>query len=278
MRRVLIVGEKSYIGNSFEMFTRGKYEISKVNSRNEAWRKISFKEYDTILHCVGIAHVSYDPRMKNLYYEVNCNLAAEVAKKAKSEGVKQFIYLSSILIYGNNQTAIEHKTKPSPDNFYGESKLKAEYELQKLSDNDFLVCIIRVPMVYGRGSKGNFKKLVDLAKIVPFFPDYPNKRSMIYIDNLCVFFCDIIDSNMHGIFLPQNNEYTNTTGLICYIAECYNRRIYTTKLFNPLMFFLMKYVSVFRKLFGNLYYIQNNKKNSMLDLYTSIKKSLDVTQ
>jgi len=278
MKRILAIGEKSYIGKSFENFAKGKYEVKMLSSRNQAWKSVDFTGYDTILHCAGIAHVSQNSRMKKVYYDINCNLALDVAKKAQAEKVKQFIFLSSILIYGNNQMAIDHETIPHPNSFYGESKLKAESELRKLTDDDFTLCIIRLPMVYGSNCKGNFYKLVNLAKITPIFPDYSNMRSMIYIGNLCNFLGNLIDNNAHGIFLPQNNEYVNTTALVCYIAKCYNRRIFTIKFFNPLINLLTKHFSFFLKLFGNLYYVKNNNKdNNMIDFEDSIKESLGIT-
>jgi len=275
MKRVLIIGQNSYIGKSFEIYARDRFELKMVSSRNQAWHSVDFSGYDSILHCAGIAHVSHNPRMKKYYYEVNCDLAINVARKAKSENVKQFVFLSSILIYGNNKTAINNETIPNPNNFYGDSKLKAEHGLEKLSDNDFKLCILRPPMVYGKGCKGNFYKLVNLAKTVPFFPDYSNIRSIIYIDNLCNFICDSIDNNSQGTFFPQNNEHINTTELVCYIAKCYNRRVYTTKLFNPLIHILMKRISIFQKLFGNLYYSLNDNKSTMVDFKNSINRILE---
>ena len=277
-KKILIIGEKSYIGKSFETFAKDKYAITIISSRNHAWRSIDFMGYDSILHCAGIAHVSHNQKMKNHYYEVNCELALNVANKAKSENVSQFIFLSSILVYGTKGAEINNETIPNPDDFYGDSKLKAEQELQKMADDNFKLCIIRPPLVYGSRCKGNFQKLVSLAKVLPVFPDYPNIRSMIYVDNLCNFLCNLINNNDSGIFLPQNNEYVNTTKLVCLIAECYNRQLYTTELFNPFIHFMIKHVSTFKKMFGNLYYASNVDSNNitMVDLKNSIKNSIDV--
>lgn len=277
MKKVLVIGENSYIGKSFEVFAKDRYDIKMVSSRNDEWKSIDFTGYDSILHCAGIAHVSRDPKMKPLYYAVNCDLAVNIAKKAKSEDVRQFIFLSSILVYGSNKFKIDMETPPNPADFYGGSKLKAEQELQKLVNDAFKLCIIRPPMVYGKGCRGNFPKLVKLAKITPIFPDFPNKRSMIYIDNLCSFFCKVIDSEDKGIFLPQNQEYVNTTELVKCIAECQNKRISMTKLFNPLIRVLTRHISVFEKLFGDLCYTKQGNKNeyNIVGFQKSIKRSLE---
>jgi len=277
MRRVLIIGENSYIGKSFERYTKNRYDIKIVNSRNDAWKNINFAGYDSVLHCAGIAHVSHNPKMEALYYEVNCDLTVNVATKAKEENVRQFIFLSSILIYGSNKADIDGMTLPNPDNSYSKSKLKAEQELGRLAEQNFKLCIIRAPMVYGKGCKGNFPRLVKLAKITPFFPDYPNKRSMIYIDNLCEFICSLVDDQYGGVFLPQNDEYFNTTALVHDIAEFHNRRITRIRLFNVIIRTFVQRVSILKKMFGDLYYIKSGNESgyNIVSSKESINRSVE---
>ena len=271
-----MIGDDSYIGQSFEAFAKGRYDIKMVNSREGAWKSVDFTGYDSVLHCAGIAHVSNDPKMESLYYEVNCDLAVDVAKKAKKENVGQFIFLSSMLVYGSSKSEIDKDTPTVPDNFYGGSKLKAEQELQKLVGDGFKLCIVRPPMVYGKGCKGNFPKLVKLAKKIPIFPNYPNKRSMIYIENLCSFFCRLIDIEDESIFLPQNQEYVNTTELVRYVAKCYGKRRLMTKLFNWLIRLLAKRVSVFEKMFGSLYYVKQGDEGeyNVVGFEESVRRSI----
>lgn len=276
MKRVLVIGDDSYIGKSFEAFAKGRYDIKMVSSRNDAWKSVDFTGYDSILHCAGIVHVKQTKEMEALYYKINCDLAVDVAKKAKFSNIKQFIFLSSMAVYGRDKSEIEKDTLPNPNkgDLYGVSKLKAEHELQKFVDAKFRLCIVRPPMVYGKGCKGNFPKLVKLAKITPVFPDFPNKRSMIYIDNLCSFFCEVIESENTGIFLPQNQEYVNTAELVKIIAEYQNKRIAMTRLFNPLILLLMKRMSVFEKLFGDLYYKKDAIEYNAVNFEESIKRSI----
>jgi UDP-glucose 4-epimerase len=166
-------------------------------------------------------------------------------------------------VYGTSVPKIDADTllNPRQSDFYGGSKLKAEQELQKFVSDNFKLCIIRPPMVYGKGCKGNFPKLVKLARKTPLFPNYPNKRSMIYIDNLCSFICGLIDNESDGIFLPQNSEYVNTTELVRYVRECYGKRLRTTRMFNPIIRFLLKRMSVFNKVFGNLCYVKQGNES-----------------
>ena len=174
-------------------------------------------------------------RDKDLYFRVNRDLAYEVAKKAKKEGVSQFIFLSSMSVYGMETGVITRDTVPHPKSLYGKSKLEAEKLIEHLNDQTYKVAILRPPMVYGKGCKGNYPKLAKLAKITPLFPDIDNKRSMIYVDNLSKFLKVIIDDNQSGLFFPQNNEYVKTSELVKLIAKYNNKKIRLTKLFNPII-------------------------------------------
>ena len=257
MKKVLIVGENSYIGKSFAAYASSRFEITAISVRDDRWKKLDFSSFDSILHCVGIAHVKTTKENEHLYYQVNCDLALEVAKKAKGEGVKHFVFLSSIFVYLNTLKAnffINNNTKPNPSSIYGKSKYKAEVELQKLEDDNFKVCLVRPPMVYGKNCKGNFPSLVKLAKLLPVFPNYPNKRSMVYIYNLCEHLCMVVENRRSGATMPHNTEYVSTTQLVTHIRKAYGKRTYTTKLFNPIIRLFVKHISVVNKMFGDLGY------------------------
>ena len=135
MKRILITGAESYIGTSFEKWLEkpqfmGRYQVDTLDMRKKNWKTYDFSTYDSIFHVAGIAHADIGKvteEQKKLYYAVNCDLAAEAAIKAKAEGVKQFIYMSSIIVYGEGESVrkkrvITKETEPSPSNFYGDSK------------------------------------------------------------------------------------------------------------------------------------------------------------
>lgn len=90
---------------------------------------------------------------------VNHNLPVEIAVKAKKSGVSQFIFMSTAAVFGSKSIIINKDTKPEPDTYYGISKLAAEEELVKLGGTNFRVCIVRPPLVYGKGCPGNFQTL-----------------------------------------------------------------------------------------------------------------------
>ena len=259
MQNILIFGENSYIGNSFEAFARDKFSIKKISSRGNAWQSADFSGFDCALYCAGTVH------MKNAdsgaYFAVNCDLAIETAEKAKAEGVKHFIYLSSASVYGKYSGMIDCGTAPNPVEPYGQSKLKAEQELNKLKSDAFIVTIIRPPMVYGAGCKGNFQSLLKLARLCPVFPDINNKRSMIYIENLCCFFVWAVENRQEGIFFPQNAEYINTTELYKAIRQHLNKKTRATKFFNPLIDLFSRRVPALGKLFGDFAYAGSECEN-----------------
>lgn len=259
MKRILITGKNSYIGTSFENWLSknpDEYEVDTVGTRDDEWREKDFSHYDVVFHVAGIAHVSSDPKMEDLYYKVNRDLTIEVAKKAKSEGIKQFIFMSSIIVYGDSTSSkrvITKDTIPTPSNFYGNSKLQAEEGIRLLESEDFKVVIVRPPMIYGKGSKGNYPKLAKLAKITPVFPDIDNERSMLHIDNLCEFLKIMVDNVEYGLFFPQNKEYVKTSYLVKKIAEVHGKKIWTTKKFNTMIKRLSRF-GIVNKVFGNLVY------------------------
>ena len=259
MKKILITGANSYVGTSFEKWVEQypeSYQVDTVDTRAYSWRERNFSEYDVVFHVAGIAHVSSDPKMEDLYYKVNRELTIEAAKKAKAEGVKQFIFMSSIIVYGDSSDSkrvITRETKPVPSDFYGDSKLQAEQGIIPLQDKDFNVVILRPPMIYGKNSKGNYPKLSKLAKITPLFPDMENQRSMLHIDNLCEFIKLMIDFDEAGVFFPQNSEYVKTSELVKNIAEVSGRKVWLTKMFNPFLEMMIDF-KIIRKAFGNLVY------------------------
>lgn len=289
MKKILITGANSYIGTSFEKWVSqeqfcGKYSVDTVDMIDGTWRNKDFSKYDVVFHVAGIAHVSTDPKMEALYYKVNRDLTIETAKKAKIEGVKQFIFMSSIIIYGdssniNKKRIIDKNTIPQPSNFYGKSKLQAEEGLRPLMSENFKVVVLRPPMIYGKGSKGNYPKLSSYAQKLPIFPDVDNQRSMLYIDNLCEFIRLMIDNNENGLFFPQNSEYVKTAEMVKLIAESHGKKIKLTKIFNPSLKLMGNFVGVVNKAFGNLVY---DKKMSdyMNWIYCvkDFKQSIELTE
>ena len=153
MKRILITGANSYIGTSFEKYVSQwpeRYETDTVDMIDGSWREKSFAGYDAVFHVAGIAHRKETKENAHLYYEVNRDLAIETAQKAKRDGVHQFIFLSSMSVYGKNTGVITQETPVAPKSNYGRSKAEAEKGIEGLQDADFNVAVLRPPMIYGK--------------------------------------------------------------------------------------------------------------------------------
>ncbi len=165
MKRVLITGANSYIGTSFEEYVKNKdsnFEIDTLDLLDPNWEEFDFSGYDSIFHVAAIVHKREKKISYEEYKKVNTDLPVLIAKKAKKAGVSQFIFLSTMSVYGLNTGKIASSTLAIPTTKYGQSKYQAEEELLKLRDCQFKLVIVRPPIVYGKGSKG---KLFDFIKV-----------------------------------------------------------------------------------------------------------------
>ena len=255
MKKILVTGKNSYIGTSFEKWLAknpDEYQVDTVGTRNAEWKDFDFSSYDVVFHVAGIAHIKETKKNEHLYYEVNRDLAYEIAKKAREQGIKHFIFLSTMSVYGLNEGIIDDNTPLNPRNAYGKSKLEAEKLISGLETTEFKLAIVRPPMIYGKDCKGNYTLLSKVAKKVSFFPFYLNERSMLYIENHSEFIKKLIDTQAFGVFKPQNTEFVNTSHLVKCISLNNNSNIIMTKLFNPLIKILK--IKVINKVFGSLVY------------------------
>ncbi|MBR5125409.1 MAG: NAD-dependent epimerase/dehydratase family protein [Oscillospiraceae bacterium] len=259
MKRILVTGAGSYIGTSFvDYLSRfpGQYEAVVLDMIGDGWKTADFSGFDAVYHVAGIAHIRETEENAGLYYAVNRDLAVETARKAKKSGVPQFVFLSSMSVYGMEEGCITRQTEPNPRTNYGKSKLQAEAGLKELADDHFRIAVLRPPMVYGEGCKGNYQSLVKFAKIMPFFPDYPNKRSMIHVDVLSDTVKTIVDSGAEGLFLPQDPEYVCTCHMVRDIAAGTGKKLKLLKILNPAVSLAKRFTAMGRKAFGDLYYLK----------------------
>lgn len=296
-KKVLITGAGSYIGEAFCSYAAEYYPVLKIETvemLDGSWREKDFSEYDIVYHVAGIAHAdvgNVDDATKEKYYAVNTDLAVEVCEKAKAEGVKQFIFMSSMIVYGESapygkMKIIDENTVPVPANFYGDSKLQADVAVRELADDSFKVMVLRPPMIYGRGSKGNYPTLAKLARKLPVFPNVENERSMLHIDNLCEFLCQImlvkeVKENA-VVLIPQNAEWTKTSQMVKEIAKVSGKKVGLLKALEPAVWLGGKVPGriggLVNKAFGNSCYSLNLSNYSGIKYQTtslieSIKKT-----
>ena len=257
VKKILITGANSYIGTSFEQYLKqwpSDYQVDTIDMKDRLWKEKSFLGYDSVFHVAGIAHIKETKENSHLYYEINRDLAVETAKKAKAEGVKQFVFLSSMSVYGVNTGAITKDTRPAPTTNYGKSKLEAEIELNDLKNESFLLTVLRPPMVYGNGCKGNFQTVIKIVSKSPLFPYVKNQRSMIYIEHLCNFVKLMIDEEKPGVFYPQNQEFIETSHMAKLIGDTMNKKVYLSKLGGIVIVLFRPFIPNLRKAFGTMIY------------------------
>lgn len=285
MKRILITGAKSFVGTSVEQWlirNPEDYIIDTVDTIDDKWRKADFSKYEVVFHVAGIAHVDPKPEMAPLYYKVNCDLTLDIAFHAKEQGVKQFIFMSSMIVYhaskSLNGTVIDANTRPKPNDFYGDSKLRAENGLKQLESSEFKVTILRPCMIYGSNGKGNFQRLAKLAVKTPVFPAWHNRRSMLYIDNLCEFVKQAIDRNLSGTFHLQNHEYADTVKIVEHYAKVNNHALWCSRLFNPLVWAASIVLKPLCKMFANQYYVQELTTFDFEYQLVSFEESLKLIQ
>lgn len=290
MKKILITGAGSFIGTSFENYLQrrypGQYGVDTLDMVDGRWRDNSFAGYDAVFHVAGIAHSDsgkISPEKEALYYAVNTDLTVETAKKAKADGAKQFLFMSSAIVYGDSAPIgktriITADTPVDPANCYGDSKVQAENGIRPLGDEHFKVVILRPPMIYGKGSKGNYQLLAKLAKKLPVFPDVKNQRSMLYIENLCEFVRLMVEDGACGTFWPQNSSYSNTSRMVQLIGCAHEKKVRLVRGFTWVLRLLSHVTPLVNKAFGSLSYDQKLSEYPRNYRLWSLEESIKETE
>lgn len=276
--KILITGKGSFVGTAVKSFIMNKYPswiVEELDVKDSDWKTFNFSGYDVVYHVAGIAHVSTDKKLDQLYFRVNRDLAIEVANKVKREKVKQFVFMSSMIIYGKDRAIGDINPvdidKYLPINAYGQSKLDADLAIQELGDTSFCVSIIRSPVVYGKNAKGNFPKLQKISKVAFIVPRIKNYRSMIYIKNLAAFVTELINHRICGVFYPQNPDYVSTNHIIQKTRIIHSKKTHESFLLAILVKVASFLFPQLNKMYGNKYYdIELSRYDGiMYQLYTT---------
>lgn len=279
MHKILLTGAKGFIGTYFVSKYSKKYEIQPFSFTNESLEILHVKNIDTILHLSALVHQTKKASYEE-YEKINVRQTIELAKKAKISGVKQFVFMSTVKVYGEeSEIAYKENSICKPQDDYGRTKLLAEKMLLELEDENFQISIIRTPLAYGYGVKANVKSLLNLIKKFSFLPfgGIFNKRSIVYVGNLCHLADELIIQKKSGIFLASDDESLSTTKLSSLIAEGLHKKIYLIKI--PFFATLLKLCkpTMYRRLYKNLE-IDNSRTKAKLDLKNpySTKKGISL--
>lgn len=257
--KIIIIGKNGYIArNLLTAFHNNSLivETTAVSVR-QGIKNIDFNNYDVCIHTAALVHQKESHYTESDYFKVNTDLTIEIAEKAKNQGVKQFIFLSTMAVYGIEQGEINQHSLLQPKTFYGKSKLAAEQALQAMQDEHFTISIVRPPMIYGSNCPGNYALLRKLAKKTPIFPFVQNQRSMLFIDHLCEFIHQLILNKDAGIFHPQDGAYINTAQMVSEISKQNNHSIFLSKMGGAIVNKTLSNVSLINKVFGNLTYAKD---------------------
>lgn len=258
MTELLLTGASGFIGSNVRAQMPDGIRVTPLSVRNDDWRNADFSRFDAVLHAAGIAHVLDGSVMGEAYHEVNCVRTLEIAEKAKKAGVGLFVFLSSIIVFGAPTPAGVHapitpQTAPNPENAYGKSKLDAENGLRAMEADSFRVAILRLPMVYGRGCKGNYTRLASLARKCPLFPAFDNRRSMLYIENLTSLIAKIVFDCPSGTYHPRDGVSRSTGEIARAICAAHGKKCVQTRLLAPAVR-LMGKGGIVRRAFGDQEY------------------------
>lgn len=261
MHNIIVTGKNSFIGNAFarraSLFP-DKYSVEKLSLRAGGASDANFAGADCVLHVAGLAHVRYSDARAGEYMAINRDLAVETAARAKAAGVRQFVLLSSMIVYGKPARAgrafvVTPDTPENPENAYGQSKLEAERGVKALADGNFTVTVIRPPTVYGAGCRGNYSTVSRFARYLPLIPAAGGEKSMIYVENLAEFIRLIIDDCAGGTFYPQDARRLTTPELVEAVRAAHGKSTKRLRIFDPILN-LMGGMSVLRRIFGGMAY------------------------
>jgi len=279
MKNILITGSNGFIGSYFIKKYMQTYNLKVFSFLHEKIENLECSDCDVVLHLSGLVHQMAGASEEE-YIKINLKQTLAIANKAKKSGVKQFIFMSTVKVYGE-ETDLPYTENSvcNPKDAYGRSKLKAEQELLKLQSNSFKISIIRTPIVYGYGVKANIKKLINLVDKISLLPfgSISNQRSFVYVGNLS-HLCDlIIKQEISGIFLASDDQPISTSQLCTLIADKLHKKIYLIKI--PFFEILLSKIkpSLYKRLYKNLI-IDNSltkKKLNLINPY-SIDKGIEL--
>lgn len=276
---ILITGSNGFIGSYFIDNHKKSHTIKTFSFMQQDIKSLDCKGIDTVLHLSALVH-QMGGASEEEYQRVNVTQTLFLANTAKAANVRHFIFMSTVKVYGEENDSAYTETSPCfPQDDYGKSKLQAERELQKLQDENFIVSIIRTPIVYGYGVKANIKNLINLVQKVPIIPlgSIHNQRSIVYIGNLCHLIDTLIEKQPNGIFLASDDEPLSTTELVQKIAQANKRKRYLVKL--PFFAFLLKKLkpSLYQRLYGNLI-VNNTQTKKQLNFHNPYSTSFGMTE
>jgi len=227
----MITGASGFVGSNFIKKYKNEYNIVPTCLIENKPEDLKYTGVDCILHLAALVHqMKGAPEEK--YFEVNTELTKKLAVRAKENGVKHFVFYSTVAVWGthgyfDHNKVITLDTLTNPVTPYAKSKLEAEEILKNLQDENFKVSILRPPLVYGKGCPGNIEKLEKLMEkisILPFGND-DNKRSVVHVEKLVDETERIIKNSLAGVFVPKDSHDLSIKEILQFLAIQNNKKI-----------------------------------------------------
>ena len=283
-KTLMITGASGFIGSNFIERYKDKYKIIPIDLLKVKPEELNIEKVDCVLHLAALVHQMNEvPREK--YFEVNTELTKRMAEESKKQGVKHFIFYSTVKVYGydgelyNHNIILNEKSLCNPRNDpYGESKWEAEKILKNLEEENFKVGIIRPPMVYGKGVKGNMERLIKLIKKIPILPfNYTkNRRSLVNIENLMYLTSLVIDKEGQGVFLPLDEKNLSLKEIFEGIEKSYGLKRINIPLIQPFFWILTKLKpNIMIRLYGSLQF-ENKETRGKLNYIPKISYEVGI--
>lgn len=222
VKTVTITGASGFIGGHLCRYlseVSPGFIVNTLSVRGDLEALRSGPTGDILVHCAGIAHSTSNEKRE--ITRINEELPFETARWARQAGYGQFLFFSSALVWGDHQQTVDvGKDVPEPSSVYGKAKLAAELRLRELSTEGFVVSIVRLPLVYGPGVKGNLARLIDLITRWPLIPvgSRTAMRSLCGVDTIGRFVSHLIDNRLGGVFTLVDAPVVSTYDMGRYIA------------------------------------------------------------
>jgi UDP-glucose 4-epimerase len=231
-KTILVTGASGFVGTAFLKRYANAFNIKPVCLIQTKVEELDFTGVDAVLHLAALVH-QMKPVPNSEYFRINTELTQKVAERARQCGVKHFVFYSTVKVFGVDGLLWDHKTVFTPESechpsdAYGQSKLAAEAILQKLNTPDFQVAVVRPPLIYGEGVKGNLEALMKLINLSPVLPlgYFRNRRTMVALTNLLAETAEILQTGATGVFIPTDENPISTGELVQELARAMGKKV-----------------------------------------------------